>query len=143
MIPYRVKYTESEYHIQNSNLLYKTHQHHQNTFEIMEKWKNRKYKSFKCLFCILYKLHNSYFVIFVNFVICIICIFYICWLFGYFGYFGYFNLLFGFNRTALPAGCIFVRCGGCLQFSSRRLCDLNGPTVGALNAESPKRIVAK
>ena len=31
MFPYRVKYTESEYDIQNNDLLYKIHQKHQNT----------------------------------------------------------------------------------------------------------------
>ena len=39
MFPYRVKYTESEYDIQNNDLLYKTHQKYQNTFEMLEKWK--------------------------------------------------------------------------------------------------------
>ena len=34
MFLYRVKYTESEYDIQNNDLLYKTHQQYQNTFEI-------------------------------------------------------------------------------------------------------------
>ena len=33
MFPYRVKYTESEYDIQNNNLLYKIDQQCQNTFE--------------------------------------------------------------------------------------------------------------
>ena len=32
MFPYRVKYTESEYDIQNNNLFYKIHQQCQNTF---------------------------------------------------------------------------------------------------------------
>ena len=36
MFPYRVKYTESEYYIQNNNLLYKIHQQCQNTFNILE-----------------------------------------------------------------------------------------------------------
>ena len=36
MFLYRVKYTESEYNIQNNDLLYKTHQQYQNTFEFLE-----------------------------------------------------------------------------------------------------------
>ena len=36
MFPYRVKYTESEYDIQNNDLLYKIHQKHQNTFELLK-----------------------------------------------------------------------------------------------------------
>ena len=31
ILPYRVKYTESEYDIQNKDLLYKTHKKHPNT----------------------------------------------------------------------------------------------------------------
>ena len=41
MFLYRVKYTESEYDIQNNDLLYKIHQTCQNTFELLEnvqKW---------------------------------------------------------------------------------------------------------
>ena len=34
MFLYRVKYTESQYDIQNTNLLYKTDQQCQNTFEV-------------------------------------------------------------------------------------------------------------
>ena len=41
MFPYRVKYTESEYDIQNNDLLYKTHQQYQNTFEQMKIPKNK------------------------------------------------------------------------------------------------------
>ena len=36
MFPYTVKYTESEYEIQNNNLFYKTHQKCQNTFDYLE-----------------------------------------------------------------------------------------------------------
>ena len=36
MFPYRDKYTESEYDIQNNNLLYKIHQKCQNTFDFSE-----------------------------------------------------------------------------------------------------------
>ena len=38
MFPYRIKYTESEYDIQNNDLLYKIHTKHQHTFEI---WKSK------------------------------------------------------------------------------------------------------
>ena len=38
MFPYTVKYTESEYDIQNNDLLYKAHPKHQNIFEI---WKSK------------------------------------------------------------------------------------------------------
>ena len=36
MFPYTEKYTESEYDVQNINLLYKTHHKCQNTFEMLE-----------------------------------------------------------------------------------------------------------
>ena len=36
MFPYRVKYTDSESDIQNQDFLYKVHQQHQNTFEMLE-----------------------------------------------------------------------------------------------------------
>ena len=36
MFPYRLKYTESEYDIQNNDLLYKIDQKIQNTFEILD-----------------------------------------------------------------------------------------------------------
>ena len=36
MFPYTEKYTESESDIQNNDLLYKTHQQHKNTFEMLE-----------------------------------------------------------------------------------------------------------
>ena len=43
MIPYTVKYTESESDIQNINLLYKTHHQCQNTFkQIQIKRENKK-----------------------------------------------------------------------------------------------------
>ena len=38
MFPYRVKYNESEYDIQNNDLSYEIHQKCQNTFEI---WKSK------------------------------------------------------------------------------------------------------
>ena len=50
MFPYRVKYTEAEYDIQNINLLYEIHQQCQHTFEnwkcfesFQKKQKNEKY----------------------------------------------------------------------------------------------------
>ena len=42
MLPYRVKYTESEYDIQNNYLLYKIDQQCQTTFEIWEQLKNSR-----------------------------------------------------------------------------------------------------
>ena len=36
MFPYRVKYTESEYDIQNNDLLYKIEQQFQNTYEVLK-----------------------------------------------------------------------------------------------------------
>ena len=45
MSPYRVKYTESECDIQNIDLLYKTHQKHQNTFEMLEMLKSNIFKN--------------------------------------------------------------------------------------------------
>ena len=51
MFPYRVKYTESEYDIQNNNSLYKIHQQCQNTFELWDflKFKKKKFNVF--IFC--------------------------------------------------------------------------------------------
>ena len=67
MFPYRVKYNESEYDIQNNDLLYKIHKKYQNTFAILENVGNvrKRNHNLKMLFCVLYKLHNSYFVNFV------------------------------------------------------------------------------
>ena len=46
MFPYRVKYTESEYDIQNNDLLYKIDQQCQNTFVMLEMFGNvRKHVS--------------------------------------------------------------------------------------------------
>ena len=68
MFPYRVKYTESEYEIQNNDLLYKTTPKFPNTFEQLGKTLEiQKMKNLKFLFCNLYKLHNSYVVHFGNF----------------------------------------------------------------------------
>ena len=48
MAAYTEKYTESEFDIQNNDLLYKTHQKHQNTFEILENIeKHRKHQKFQ------------------------------------------------------------------------------------------------
>ena len=55
MFQYNVKYTESEYDIQNNELLYKIHQKHPNAFEMLEISKNKK---IELIFCILYKFHN-------------------------------------------------------------------------------------
>ena len=56
MLPYTKEYKESEYDIQNNDLLYKTNQKHQNTFYILEKWyfwkEKTKNQSFQI--CILY-----------------------------------------------------------------------------------------
>ena len=62
MFPYRVKYTESEYDLQDNNLLYKIHQQCQNTFELLEFFRKRKKRKYKKRKCYLYKLHNLYFV---------------------------------------------------------------------------------
>ena len=43
MFPYRVKHTESEYDIQNNNLLYKTDQQCQITFEQLEVFEQIKH----------------------------------------------------------------------------------------------------
>ena len=59
MFPYKVKYTESEYDLQNKNLLYKEDQQCQTTLDILEFVEN------KCLFLILHKLHSSYLITFV------------------------------------------------------------------------------
>ena len=40
MLPYRVKHAESEYDIQNNDLLYKVDQTCQNTFEHLESFGN-------------------------------------------------------------------------------------------------------
>ena len=84
MFPYTGKCTESESDIQNNDLLYRTHQKHQTTFDLLEMFgkKIRKTKNSKCLFYYIYKFHNPYFGFFgcfVNFVI-----------FGIFVYFVYF-----------------------------------------------------
>ena len=74
MFLYTEKYTESEYDIQNNNLLYKVHKKHQNAFEqnpiflIFDFWnKNQKVTKTNILFCYIYKFHNAYFVTFVYF----------------------------------------------------------------------------
>ena len=72
MFPYRVKYTESEYDIQNIDLLYKIDQQMPKYFRFVGNvWnvlKKSEIKKIERLFCILCKLHNSYFVFFVYFV---------------------------------------------------------------------------
>ena len=73
MFPYRVKYTESEYDIQNNGLLYKTHQQYQNTFDILKKWWDSKN----------IKKSNCYVVIYILSIIHVLKI----WYFGNFVYF--------------------------------------------------------
>ena len=61
MFPYRVKYTESEYDIQNNDLLYKIDQQCQNTFE---HWENSKKSNNSILYCVFYTnciIHMLYF----------------------------------------------------------------------------------
>ena len=71
MFPYTVKYDESEYDIQNNNILYIILPTCQNTFETTRfSKKSRKKKrnmsaQIKSLFHNMHKFHNSYFVIFV------------------------------------------------------------------------------
>ena len=52
MFPYRVKYNESEYDIQDINLLYKIHPKHQNALEDLEKFGTFRKTNFKFLFCL-------------------------------------------------------------------------------------------
>ena len=74
MFLYRVKYTESEYDIQDNDLLYKLDQQCQNTFQKLE---NRTFKKkilffyfVICINCIIHILYCFVFVVFfVNFVI--------------------------------------------------------------------------
>ena len=58
MFPYTGKYTESEYDIQNNNLLYKLDQHCQNTLEHIEIFehfrKTRKQHEFQKEKCYIY-----------------------------------------------------------------------------------------
>ena len=65
MFPYIVKYTESEYDVQNNDLLDKIIQKHQNTFESLEiVWtilKQIKTSIFYFVFCINCIIHISYF----------------------------------------------------------------------------------
>ncbi len=64
MFPYRVKYTESEYDIQNNDLLYKTHQTYQNTFDSLEKLKIGKQSNCYVVICIISINHILYFLVF-------------------------------------------------------------------------------
>ena len=45
MFPYRVKYTECEYDIQNNDLLYNTLPKHQITFDFLKKQKRGKIRT--------------------------------------------------------------------------------------------------
>ena len=71
MFPYRVKYTESEYDIQDNGLLYKIHKQKTKYFQHFGKMENRNTEVNKCnfLFLNMHGFHNSYFVLFVNVVI--------------------------------------------------------------------------
>ena len=51
MFPYIVKYTESEYDIQNNDLFYKIDQQCQNTFEFLENYEKHQNPS---IFILLY-----------------------------------------------------------------------------------------
>ena len=54
MFPYTEKYTESESDIQNNDLLCKTHQQHQNTFEILENFgKSKKQSKFSKFYFVI------------------------------------------------------------------------------------------
>ena len=54
MFPYRVKYNESEYDIQNNDLLYKIEQKCQNTFEMLQTWKFSKSKQTNHILILLF-----------------------------------------------------------------------------------------
>ena len=69
MFPYGLKYTESEYDIQNIDLLYKIDKECQNTFDLFDLEGFLEIKHFNILFCILYKFHNLYFAHFGMFVV--------------------------------------------------------------------------
>ena len=63
MFPYRIKYTESEYDIQNNDLLYKIHQQCQNTFDILDNFEQIQTNPFFVIYIISIISHNSMFVI--------------------------------------------------------------------------------
>ena len=68
MFPYTEKYKESQYDIQNNNLLYNIHHKCPNTFEQIDVSKFSKTinkQQCELLLFYLYKFHNWYFVIFV------------------------------------------------------------------------------
>ena len=68
MLPYRIEYTESEYDIHNTNLLYKIPPECQNTFEMLDLLgRTRKKQKKRSLFQYIYKFHRSSFVFFVKF----------------------------------------------------------------------------
>ena len=72
MFPYTIKYTESEYDIQNNDLLYKINQQYQHAFDFCRKdWKNIEKSKKYFLFCYLYMFHNSKFV--ENIYVCFYC----------------------------------------------------------------------
>ena len=54
MFPYTVKYTESEYDIQNNDLLYKIDQKCQNTFEYLENVGKMKTSKVSVFYYVIY-----------------------------------------------------------------------------------------
>ena len=67
MFPYRVKFTESEFDIQNNDLLYKIDQKCQNTFNVLDLGWNSWKKKLYSVFCIISIIHILYFLYFVEF----------------------------------------------------------------------------
>ena len=53
MFPYTIKYAESEYDIQNNDLLYKAHKQCQNTFDVLEQF-GKGFENKKPSFILLY-----------------------------------------------------------------------------------------
>ena len=109
MFTYTVKYTESEYDIQNINSLYKTPPKHQNTFEQTRFFQkgNRKcsepFQTSNFVFYSLYQFHNSYFVIFVTFANVIYSVY--CIYFVYFIYMSIWHMdCFGLRRKGVRGG---------------------------------------
>ena len=101
MFPYRVKYNESEYHIQINNFLYKIHQKCQNTFEMLEMLENfEKIYFVICINCILHLF--IYFVDFLYF--CMFLFVGFIFLFLFFVYKHCWLLLFFVCKFS---GCVF------------------------------------
>ena len=99
MSPYTAKYNESEYQIQNINLLYQIHQQCQKTFEktsIFQKVQKQieHFQTIHFLFCYMYKFHNSYFVVFVY-----------LFVFIYFVFLYYIYIYIIYTRTVVLSYC--------------------------------------